>query len=478
MVSSPIMILMLLFIDSFDAETQPRHPVKKNHPVPQRNPPPRHPGIGTEGHQVEEASTKPSPLDTKSHPSNETEGRLSLAKVQQPPHTHTKNHRLPIVIYAEDTRSEVSNLSTCHPISRNRVNDVGCDNTTAIFPRTPSCTTRICERKAFGELASFVARTAYIGAVVCASTSLSGSVKCKCFFPGLGQCRSSNASDQVAFIGDSTLRQLSFAWDAAHDQNYISSVMDLQEAHYLPNGSSYEHVASLTQTLCYQSSAHFYDDKKSTPSYTDAFRGHIVVPNVKPVIKRVVKIAVFNFGLHLLGGYVDPHRWKTHWAKSFISDYKVNYDKVLKEAARSLKVQGFSRVVYKTTNAIAEDKYFGDWAKATLACKHESAACNHLVHTCIEIHGASFSYQCRHLSFDYEGAVELNRVSGEALYNSSEAGWTPRDFFTSGDALVDGVIDAHATTKLHPECCPDGRHYFQLELTNARILHDALGFWI
>jgi hypothetical protein len=219
-----------------------------------------------------------------------------------------------------------------------------------------------------------------------------------------------------------------------------------------------------------------------------------------PTKSRMSHVAVFNFGLHLLGGYVDDSRWlgKSHGSPSkadFVARLNATYPALLLRTVQWLRGRGHRYVVFKSTNSITESKFSGPWQAAVSACSSTSAAadataCARFVTSCVATNGPGLADACRHLGFDNDGVGRINHLAAGALLDRSTASAPGRAaghhgqsdghlarFFAQGGDFVDGYLDASAVTRAHPECSVDGRHYFQLELANVRILSDAISEW-
>jgi hypothetical protein len=236
-------------------------------------------------------------------------------------------------------------------------------------------------------------------------------------------------------------------------------------------------------------------------------------------------VAVFNFGLHLLGGYVDSKRWAGADASGsakapFIRSVEEGYPSLLRRSVEEFGRSGYKHVIFRTTNAVADSKFHSEWRASVDACSEspparDAPACAALLRRCEAVLGLTTATAtalsqdvCRRLAFDARGASFLNTMAAEALLSPpgsqehapDEA--TPRGHlvhsgasttethgpsanassffaFRPGARFADhlGYLDAHRATTLHPECTPDGRHYFQVELVLARVLADALVLW-
>lgn len=102
--------------------------------------------------------------------------------------------------------------SKCYIVRDGELSVNGCESF-----RKRSCPRKICQTEAFDSLEAFTARTAFVGAVVCAANTTSIEAvrdsnvglpgECSCFYPGLSRCQA--PIKQTAHLyGDSTMRQV------------------------------------------------------------------------------------------------------------------------------------------------------------------------------------------------------------------------------------------------------------------------------
>jgi hypothetical protein len=217
--------------------------------------------------------------------------------------------------------------------------------------------------------------------------------------------------------------------------------------------------------------------------------------NAVPAIPRAGpnSIAVFNYGLHLLGGYVDNTRWVSaeHGSAKkikFVATLDQSYPALLRDMVAALRKQHYTHIVYRNTNAVSTEHFIGSWKESTEACipdtpKTDARKCQPFVDSCVKVNGEDMKDACRRLAFDSAGTFRVNEVAASTLLNRPKKEYSRReevithDPFFNSRAIVDGYLDAQALTRNHPECNDDGRHYFQLELGNVRTLSDATGYW-
>jgi len=232
-------------------------------------------------------------------------------------------------------------------------------------------------------------------------------------------------------------------------------------------------------------------------------------------------VAVFNFGMHLLGGYVTSERWAGDNKVQFIKHVEDAglYAFILQKTAAGLAQRGYKYVVFRNTNAVDDSKFQNEWRAAVDACseevaQHDTGECAAFMGKCEELLGppGGASGPCRRLAFDARGARLVNTMaagafatvpeetarkygpgeaeSSEGGVASSRAGGgsmraaSPHEnasFFSMRPGgrgfRTFGYLDAERPSGRHPECTPDGRHYFQLEFVLVRLLADALALW-
>jgi hypothetical protein len=104
-------------------------------------------------------------------------------------------------------------IVNCNVVKDDVIQKEGCANIQRGFDHVRACSPSTCAHRAFEELNRFVARTAFLGSVLCHVESIESSnsantlngPRCTCFFSGLGRCRNRKQSSVTA-IGDSTMR--------------------------------------------------------------------------------------------------------------------------------------------------------------------------------------------------------------------------------------------------------------------------------
>jgi len=179
-------------------------------------------------------------------------------------------------------------------------------------------------------------------------------------------------------------------------------------------------------------------------------------------------IAVFNYGLHLLGGVVDPTRWVLPGHGSaekgaFVASLNTSYPNVTRAFVAELRHRGFKHVVFKYTNTIRSGVFVGGWKKAVDACslasvRRSTKSCNQFMRRCVQVNGDTLRDACQHLCFDPEGSFNINEVAAVSLLGNHTASvFIPRvmyqqqPFFANayGSRLVDGVLDAQVSEDRH-----------------------------
>jgi len=172
---------------------------------------------------------------------------------------------------------------------------------------------------------------------------------------------------------------MSVAWyKAATNMPLIDQIITQQEVSFFDNMTSESSICNshsglidwdLEKNLCAKFKQDHFDldenrqHKVHPPHiYSEAFmNGAMHVPKTT----RKAKIAVFNFGLHILGGYVDPSRWEKGSLQSFVSQLNTTYPEALRNTVATLRAMGFRYVVFKGTNTLDEHKFFGAWKKVS-----------------------------------------------------------------------------------------------------------------
>jgi hypothetical protein len=359
------------------------------------------------------------------------------------------------------------------------------------FYRNP-CATSSCI-DAFQDVSDFVTRTAFMGAVNCIviNPPQNGTVpNCTCFFPGLSECRL-HRDVQISTFGDSTLRQFSLAWSlAAGPSKVVPEVIAEQENLLLGRGGS-KVTAPLQQLSKWLFDVNQEDVKRGKVKLPEFYQpGNFgVLPVIPSKIRTIGRIAIFNYGLHLLGGVVD-RRWKNPLTAAFFASLSTSYSSFTHAFVSTLRKRGFERVIYKNTNTIQSSNFHGSWKHAVDACSLDSprrsdSKCRPFVESCVKGSSEAHRSACKHLSFDSEGSFNVNEISAASLLNRAPSVFVPNETFKLEPFFarpfecrwVDGLIDAQAVTQSHPEFCDDGRHYFQLELVHVRTLADAIMLW-
>lgn len=295
------------------------------------------------------------------------------------------------------------------------------------------------------------------------------------------------------------MRQFSFAWQNAFGDKYgevVEPMLRRQESAFSQNQKT--SGLELGHLLCKPETRPSFDNRgvvlpegqHAPPSpkiYQLAFVDvQTSIPENVPPGKG--SVAVFNDGLHLLGGYVDNGRWHGSIEKMrFVASLGDSYPDLLRSTVEHLRQKGYSRVVYKNTNHVNPSRFFGKWKESTDAClrgtlRSNASKCEPLVDACVRVNGRWLEDCCRNLAFDPVGSFHVNELAAGTLLKRPIREFRPhevvgRERFFNEHAAVDGFLDAQALTRSHSECCVDGRHYFQLELANVRVLSDAMVFW-
>ena len=323
----------------------------------------------------------------------------------------------------------------------------------------PSCEPHLC-LQSFQKMVDFVQKTAFLGAIRCRYPL------CTCIWPGLTRCRTVDAVPRsIATFGDSTMRQFSFAWHiAGNDQELIDSLIRQQLLRLTKTTANNATRKDARSDLCRPDIKGRFEvvwGKTIPPKwYTPTFMNDDLGP---PHVGGCAKgnenercgLAVFNLGLHLLGGYVDP---KTRWngdlgspeKAAFVKALPKSYPSRLREATSALKAR-FKFVIFKNTNTIHENKFTGEWKRRTDACARIGArrqllgqkitrttvkprikeekgrgtertmTCKYYLEDCIRSNSnsstdKSFQFACRNLAFDSQGSDTLNAFAARTFH--------------------------------------------------------------
>lgn len=159
-------------------------------------------------------------------------------------------------------------------------------------------------------------------------------------------------------------------------------------------------------------------------------------------------------------------------------------------------------VVYVTTNSVNTARFKGQWKSKARTCetnktneKHSlrEAQCDAYKQACVARYNETFRDACANLAFDTAGSATLARLQEAirpcAAVNSlgckrctyrhvvplATVG-SPQllSVACTAGSTVDVFVDRYLLGKAHPECTPDGRHYFGLELVTARVIADTM----
>ena len=430
-------------------------------------------------------------------------------------------------------------------------------------PTEPQCARRVCSTQMLPEAARLASSSAFLGSITCTSSRHPG---CACLFPGLRVAQLDGLLRGTRVIGDSTSLQFAAA---------LRSVLNA------PPGALERLIASQETALCAQrargagggqGAQQFGGGEANQTRATGSAATYNVarplcrLPN--PELEEIVKadmrqdhprsalprsypwnslnpqdptlvrraagehVAVFNYGLHMLAGFVDPKRWATNVRKPLCSpevcdnprfpravcqngqcagcaartsctgggrmplgtfplvpgettplsvagNFSSKYPAFLESVARRLRAAGFSHVVFRSSNAIHDAAFVDDFETAVRACRdRESSACDKLRDRCVLAIGPAFVDACRDLGLDGSGSAHLNCLA--LCRFSTGCGLTdqtlPVRTRVCAGAPIDGYLDMGMVSAMHPECTRrgDGRHVFALELVGVRLLADVL----
>lgn len=368
-----------------------------------------------------------------------------------------------------------------------------------------NCPGRVCASMLPVAMQQVALPLAYIGPIECIQPTHS----CKCSFPGITK----PPSPSIYSFGDSTVRQLSFgiehgrqqAPDIIQSRQMIQSIVAEQQTAWC------KMKLKNTSTLCSSKTARHMDIHESySPSefkHTTIFQDfnktlqqalHTLKVN-QPTEQVSDAVAVFNMGLHLLGGYVTLDRWAegrdrlgSHFKEEIVQDIAVEYPAHLVRVSRMLKAT-FGTVIYVNTNAVNTAEYHGMWHANTESCEQHNCpmqfaaapstdcvACFALKQSCVARYGENFRDACSRVAFDTAGSATLTSLE-ETLRpcaSTCPAGSAQHFLIMSdnADTAVDAFVNRHLLDKTHPECTGDGRHYYGIELVTARVVSDALLF--
>ena len=216
---------------------------------------------------------------------------------------------------------------TCRPVTTRQFRQ---GNYTA----QPLCAEQVCSSEMYPEAARVVAASAFLGRIVCVSP-LHWDSDCMCLFPGLSASGSSlNHVDILLrgsrIIGDSTSLQFGAALrSVVQGPSQVAALVAAQEESLhaqLENAVPFPSL-NVANQLCRVPNLELhalsmradnspqlcgrYIDSTEERSLPCSQQWNSRVPSDPTELPRAVHehVAVFNYGLHLLWGYVEPTRW-------------------------------------------------------------------------------------------------------------------------------------------------------------------------